>query len=224
VSNVETFTQPYRLTQKEEKQAQQEEAELPFYYVYGGYIEELRKIGLDLPKEMLDYELTNFMNNVDETKGPVEREVKTMVRIKATDYRKDSDHKRKEFLVWYSHWYGNTKDDIEIQVNDYPNGMEKQVVLEGGPQYDNKGNKLKPKARPPRLIYTVEFKPEIVEELVTNSARGGEDTIQYLVTGKGSWGGFTYDEFKDMSFEDLEERGRKGTAGSPVVKNDKRKG
>jgi hypothetical protein len=222
--SVESFTQPYRLEPYNEEEAKKKAALKPsVYHVFEGYVKQLTQLGIPVTMEMQDYQLTNFMNSIDRDM-PIDRKITTMVRQKDVDWL--GDKKRKEFLIWYETWTGYRNDGklpsggdriSEFKIADYPRGLDKRTNVRAQ-EYNAKGDPLPAKPGVIRWICTEIFSAEKVDKIMEDTVDTGPDTVQWIVTGNGSWGGFTMEEFQKLSFEELEERGKKGTAGSPVTK------
>ena len=73
-------------------------------------------------------------------------------------------------------------------------------------------------------VHTIEFKSELVDKVLEDAFDTGSDTVQFIVTNRSaSYGGFTIDEFRDLSMPELEDRGKKGEVGRPVGKQQSKK-
>ena len=63
-------------------------------------------LGLEVPETVCRWE-QRFLSKVDVSKGPIERSVVAMVRLKAPDFlSKDKVPPRKEFLYYTERWEG----------------------------------------------------------------------------------------------------------------------
>ena len=144
----------------------------------------------------------------------IENTVTVMVRLKAIDLL--GDKKRKEFLIWYENWFGTDKNGNPIpSVSDFPKGIDKLAKI--AKHIDAEGKTTYKQIGIPTTVYTQEFSAQKVDEII-NSTQTDAETIQYSLQGTMSFGGFTYEEFRNLTFEELNERGRDGTAGSPIDK------
>ena len=220
--SIESFTQPYRLEPYNPEELKKAEAKKQkVYHVFQLYEKQLTELGIPIPMEMMDYELTTFKNNVDEALG-IERKINTMVRVKDVDWL--GDKKRKEFLVWYETWTGYRDEGktgepilVPYTVADFPRGLDKQHLSQPK-KYDRAGNALAEEPGPHRWVHTIEFKPELIDQILKDTTDTGPDTIQFIVTGFRSYGGFSMEEFQNLPFEELEERGKTGKVGGRVVR------
>lgn len=227
--SIPSFTQPYRLDPYVPNETKKETPKKVEYHVFKLYEEQLKKLNIPVPMEMQDYELTNFKLAVDESLG-IRRKVNTMVRVLDVDWL--GDKKRKEFLVWYENWYGYSDEGsmangerrlVEHIVADFPCGLDKKHRMRPI-RYARDGSVLQEDPGPFDWVHTIEFKPELVDKILEDTFDTGPDTIQFIVTNRsGSYGGFTIDEFRDLSMSELEDRGRKGEVGRPVGKRQSKK-
>ena len=223
--SIPSITQPYRLQPYSEEQIKKEAPKKVEYHVFQKYEKQLKSLGIPVPMEMMDYELTNFKTSVDESLG-VERKVTTMVRVLDVDWL--GDKKRKEFLVWYETWTGYSDEGslpngerrlIPHVVADFPCGLDKLHKMKPI-RYDRNGNPIQEDPGPFEWVHTIEFKKELIDQILEDTTDTGADTIQFIVTNKSaSYGGFSLEEFQNLTMAELEDRGKKGEVGRPVKKD-----
>jgi len=198
------------------RQEEEEKPQKPLYFIFPKFVEQLRSLKLPVVSTLEDDSLTRFMDlAVPES---IEKVVTSMVRLKAIDLL--GDKKRKEFLIWHESWTGVDKNDNPVPSVIFPKGVDK---LARTAKYTDSEGKIKYKQIGiPAIIYTQEFSAKKVDEII-NFTQTDAEVIQYSLQGTRSFGGFTYEEFRNLTFEELNERGKKGDAGSPVVKGKKEK-
>lgn len=223
--SIPSITQPYRLQPYSAEEIKKEAPKKVEYHVFQKYEAQLKSLGIPVPMEMMDYELTNFKTNIDE-KIPIQRKINTMVRTLDVDWL--GDMKRKEFLVWYETWTGY-KDEgslpngerrlVPYTVADFPCGLDKKHILRPI-RYDRNGNPIQEDPGPFQWVHTVPFDKKLIDQIMEDTVETGQDTIQFIVAnGAASYGGFSYEEFKNLSMGELEDRGKKGEVGRPVKKD-----
>ena len=65
--------------------------------------------------------MQQFLNKVDLRKGPIEKTVTMIVRLKATDWN-TKKHERKEFIYYFEDWTGN--DWLGIPIDPFSEHIE----------------------------------------------------------------------------------------------------
>jgi len=140
-------------------------------------------IGLNPPGH-LGYFERKFLLMVDLDKGPIERTVMTMTRLKAPDYLNQGDKprpERKEYLVYSERWDG--KNHIGLALNPVHHTMgvyDKQFTR---PHFNQKGeadyNELDPAAK--QTIYTIPFSKKTVDDIISKSANSDKYNIIFTV-------------------------------------------
>lgn len=152
--------------------------------------------GLEVPQRLND-DVRRFIAAVDPSK-PIRRNVTRMYRIKALDFLSEDDHpKKKEFLVVVEDWFGKRADNTEVPpVRDHVNGVFNELKLTDNNNVDTTGNR----------IYYIPFSKEEVDEWLDRSYLQDKDSILFVVDTKqgGRRKPFTYDEFVNSSWEELE--------------------
>ena len=69
--------------------------------------------------------MQQFLNKVDLRKGPIEKTVTTIVRLKATDWN-TKKHERKEFIYYFEDWTGN--DWLGIPIDPFSEHIEGRYI------------------------------------------------------------------------------------------------
>lgn len=185
----------------------------PLYFVYPQYVEELRNHQIPLAPDMQDTELTKFIVMADP--DSIEKQIPTIVRLRNVNKKGEFKGKKTEFLIWYENWRGTDKNGhIVAPVSDLPKGIDKGVDFsrKTGPDGETTYS-----VERDYWVYTTPFSAEKLDQILAETNTDPE-SVQYIVMGLRSWGGFSYDEFRDLSYEDLCERGRTGQVQRPVTK------
>ena len=66
--------------------------------------------------------MQTFLNKVDLRKGPIERTVKMIVRLRAPDWNSSKKNERKEFIYYFEDWTGN--DWLGIPIDPFSEHIE----------------------------------------------------------------------------------------------------
>lgn len=157
------------------------------------------KQGLKVP-ERLDFQIKNFLSEVDTTKGDIEKTVTKIVRIKAIDYT-DKKKKQKEFMYWYENWNGKDWQSRKVSpVTDHVEGIYKEQEVE---PIIERNKKTGVKRSGEHTIYYIPYNKEKVDELITNSIGTEKETIKYVIkTPTQRNDDFTYEQFTSLSFDE----------------------
>lgn len=207
-----------RFTQADFDYSKEKETKnLPIYFVYPNYVEELKAHRIPLSPDIQDTELTNFLTRVDE--ASIEKTIPTVVRLRNVNKKGLNKGKKTEYMIWYENWSGtDTNGHIIAPVSDLPKGIDKGVDF--SKNIDNTGvEHFKPERE--YWIYTQEFDPNKLDEILADTNTDPE-SVQYIVMGIRSWGGFSYEEFRNLSYEEICERGRTGQVQKPVIQKVKK--
>jgi len=207
--NVEKLTQPSRFRPSDlEPPKEQPKAERETYYCHPLYVKQLKQLRIEVPHTLDDQLLDSFMNSADPNR--TRKEVSTVIRLKENDVLHDG--KSKEFFFWYENWYGFDSQGHMIPSLVKLNGQDKQVRY--SVNRDANGNEYN-KIEQEYPVYTIQWDvssfDEILESTGTDPAK-----VQYIVNGYRSWGGFSHDEFRNLSFEELTEKGKLGKVQEPI--------
>jgi len=153
-----------------------------------------------------------FLSEVDERQGPIQREITRMIRLKAIDYT-TKNKERKEYLYWFENWYGNNWLGAPIApVTDHIEGMfyEQLTTLKLDPKtgdsshYERKGQRESyyipfTKKEVDRIIADHNANPELVNFTVKFAAEDSPDGQRRYATR----GQFSYDQFVNWTFDNL---------------------
>ncbi len=215
MSTIEKITQPSRRFTDEELEVEQKKSEKISYYVFPNHRKELVKHGIPVSPDMQDTELTRFMKSVADTEN-IEKKVATMVRLRHINKVEPNKGKKIEYLIWFENWKGFDPNGHKIPpVSDLPQGFDKTQTF--SKITDNEGQ-VKYKPEEDYWFYFVPYTPEKVDEILEATNTDPEE-VQYTVKGIGTgWSGFSYEEFRNLDWEEMNERGREGKVQGKVSK------
>lgn len=212
MANIDTTEEGYKRFSQADFEYEKPKKSEPIYFVYPQYVEELRKYKIPLSPDMADKELTSFLTRVADPKS-FEKSIPTIVRLKHINRKGENSGKKVEYMIWYENWQGTDKNGHVISpVADLPKGIDKGVDVSR--RTDNEGVDHYTVERD-YWIYTVPFSPEKLDEILEDTGTDADD-VQYICMGIRSFSGYSYDEFRNLSWSELEERGRTGKVQQPV--------
>ena len=186
----------------------------PIYFVYPQYVEQLKQHRIPITPDMQDKELSNFLIRIGDQ--PVTKRIPTVIRRRSINKEGEGKGQKLEYLVWYENWSGKDKNGHKLTpVCDLPKGVDKTV--EFSQSTDGEG-KVTYKQEDDFWLYTVPFSGEKLDEIIEETQTDAE-SIQFILMGIRSYSGFSYEEFRNLSFAELEERGRTGKVQQPIVPN-----
>lgn len=188
--NKKLLKKPIEIEQKEEELTQ-----------YNNLTELSYKAkGLSVPQN-LDWEVKNFLAQYDPSKGPIEKKVTKIVRVKEIDYNSPKKE-RKEFIYYYENWDGKDWTGAELpSVGDHVEGFyfEQQTspVIE-------RNRVVGQKRTGERKTYYIPYSKKTVDEIISKSVGTDRDTIIFVVKNDTFRNGqFTYSQFISNTFEGL---------------------
>ena len=118
-----------------------------------------------------------------------------------------------EALVYYKTIQGWSKTGEDLGTAYVSVGLDYQCPITQ--KYDEDENPLSPEIGKRFEVYTIPWSVDIFDKVMA-----GQDTlgkIQYTITnGNASFSGFSLDEFRSLSFSELEIRGAAGYTKQPV--------
>jgi hypothetical protein len=126
--------------------------------------------------------MQKFFNQVDLRKGPIERTVRTIVRLKAIDWN-TTKHERKEFIYYIEDWAA--KNWLGIPINkwcpsEHIEGKYTEVVMR--PVLDERtGEHIDNAYAGNREVYYIPFTKKNVDEIIANSAHTDKNNIRFVV-------------------------------------------
>lgn len=155
-----------------------------------------------------------FLNKVDLRKGPLERTVRMIVRLKAPDYNSPK-HPLKEFIYYTEDW--SAKDWLGIEIDpfsEHVEGMYTEALTK--PKLDERtGEHVDNVFAGTRTCFYIPFSKKNVEEIIANSAHSDKDSIKFYVKfgmedspdsfQMSTRNLFTYDKFVNWDWERLRE-------------------
>jgi hypothetical protein len=161
-----------------------------------------------------------FLSQVDLRKGPIERTVTKIARLKAIDYSTEK-RERKEYLYYFENWEGVNWLGIRIApVTDHIEGMFYEQLKETvfNP---STGEPTKIKRKGQRESYYMPFDRKEVDKIIKNSATTNQESIKYVVKFDAlDWDGVqgtrfevSYSQFTELSFKELYELNHKPLYG-----------
>jgi hypothetical protein len=124
--------------------------------------------------------ILKFLNECDIRKGPVERTVIHMYRLKAIDWNSPK-RERKEFIWYEERWEG--KNWLGIPVNPIDGHIEgKYMEVVTTPKLDERtGEHIDNAFGGTRQVYYIPFTTKNVNEIIANSAHSDKYSIKYTV-------------------------------------------
>ena len=126
--------------------------------------------------------MQQFLNKVDLRKGPLERTVRMIVRLKAPDWSSSTKkNERKEFVYYFEDWSG--VDWLGIPINPFCEHIEgKYLEPVFRPKLDERtGEHVENVFAGTRESYYIPFKKKNVDEIIANSAHTDKSSIRYIV-------------------------------------------
>jgi hypothetical protein len=124
--------------------------------------------------------INKFPSAVDTRKGPVERSVTMMVRLKAPDYT-TKKNERKEWLYYFETW--EAKNWLNVPINPLTEHCEgKYTEVLTRPVYDQHTGIHKDTAwGGTREVYYIPFTKTNVDEIIAKSATTDKSGIKFIV-------------------------------------------
>ena len=176
-------------------------------------------LGLEVPETVCRWE-RRFLSTVDVTKGPIERSVVSMVRLKAPDYLGQEKNKsklpeRKEFIYFTERWQGRGWNGVPINpVAEHIEGYWiKQFTKPHFNQQTGEIDFNELDVGNTQTIYTIPWSKKNVDDIIGKSVHTDKDTIIFTIKFDGldnPWGGraptraqFTYDQFANWKWDDV---------------------
>lgn len=185
------------------------------YFIFPGKKASFDKLQVPLSMDMHDFELANFMAEVD--KESIERQVTKMIRLRSMGVNKDGKREKKEYLVYYETWYGYSSDGNPLSkpLADVPNGFDYEISR-SLIYKDSSGEILPIAQKNPKtdIVYSIEWDKDVAESILDSAEI--TDRVEYIIEGTKSWGGYSQEEFMNLSFPELDIRGSLGRVSFPL--------
>ena len=157
-----------------------------------------------------------FLSKVDLRKGPIERTVRMIVRLKAPDWNSNTaKNERKEFVYYFEDWSAN--DWLGIPINPFSEHIEgKYTEVMMKPKLDERtGEHIENVWAGTRESNYIPFTKKNVDEIIENSAHTDKYGIKYIIKfgledspegfTMSSRNQFSYDMFTNWSWDKLHE-------------------
>lgn len=147
---------------------------------------------------------TDFLNRVDLSKAPITFRYNNFVRLKAIDYS-SKKHERKEFMTWSVDWLAKDwKGDairnravMEHIEGVYQEQLKERITKEGQfVGYERVGE---------QTVYYIPWNKKTLDEKIEESVGTDRETITYTVKFLSNRTQFTYDQFANLSYQELDE-------------------
>ena len=124
--------------------------------------------------------MQQFLAKVDLRKGPLERTVTTIIRLKSPDWNSEK-HERKEWIYYFEDW--TAKDWLGIPINPFSEHIEGRYINAlTRPKLDERtGEHIANVFAGTRETYYIPFSKKNVDEIISNSAHSTKDSIRFVV-------------------------------------------
>jgi len=126
--------------------------------------------------------MQQFLSKVDLRKGPIERSVRSIVRLKAPDWNSSTKkNERKEFIYYEEYW--DAKDWLGIPIDAFDGHIEgKYTEVLMKPKLDERtGEHIDNVFAGTRQTYYIPFTKKNVDEIIASSTKTDKYSIKYTV-------------------------------------------
>jgi hypothetical protein len=177
-------------------------------------------LGLEVPEHVGRWE-KRFLSKVDETKGPIERTIVSMVRLKAPDILGQEKTKakvaeRKEWLYYQERWTGVNFMGVPVNpvAEHYEGRYERQFTKPHINQQTGEIEFYEVDVGKQQTIYYLPFSKKLVDDLIAKSAHSDQHngivfTIKFD-SEDSPWGPrpatrcqFGYEQFANWKWDDI---------------------
>lgn len=154
-----------------------------------------------------------FLSQVDIRKGPIEKTVWMMTRLKAIDYS-DPKLRRKEYVYYHEQWEGKNWLGLKIApATAHVEGTWKESLIE--PELDERtGEILEYRFGGFRQRYDIPWSKKNIDEIIAKSVHSDKDNgIKYVIKfesadfpgqrGPSMHSSFTYEQFAEWSWDEV---------------------
>lgn len=178
-------------------------------------------IGLEVPEHLGMWE-NRFLSKVDVSKGPIERSVVHMVRLKAPDYlgqEKDKSKlpERKEFIYFTERWEGKDFKGLPLNpvAEHYEGKYTKQYTRPHFNQQSGEVDFMELDSARAQTIYYIPYSKKAVDDIISKSAKTDKDNIIFTIkfgsednpygqhTQMPSRNQFSYQQFSSWSWTEI---------------------
>ncbi len=154
-----------------------------------------------LPPANLKWEVKNFLAQYDPSKGPIQKTVSRIVRLKEIDHNSERKE-RKDFIYWYEQW--NAKDWTGSELPSVGDHVEGFYFEQLTTPVIERNRVVGHRRSGERKVYYVPFSKKAVDDVIAKSVGSDKETIIFTVkTDNWRNGDFTYDQFITPDFNDL---------------------
>ena len=124
--------------------------------------------------------MQQFLAKVDLRKGPLERTVTTIIRLKSPDWSTEK-HERKEFIYYYEDW--SAKDWLGIPIAPFSEHIEgRYLEAVFRPKLDERtGEHIANIYTGTRESYYIPFSKKNVDEIIASSAHSTKESIRFII-------------------------------------------
>ena len=177
-------------------------------------------MGLEAPEHLGRFE-KRFLASVDISKGPIERTVTHMIRLRAPDYLGQEKNKtklaeRREFLYFVERWTGVNFMGVPVSPVEHTMGVYQKQFLK--PHINQKTGEIDYEqldAGKAQTVHYIPFSKKAVDDIISKSVHSDKDTgIIYTIKfasedcvfAAGAMPTrcqFTYDQFANWKWEDI---------------------
>ena len=140
-------------------------------------------LGLEVPETVCRWE-RKFLSTVDITKGPIERSVVSMVRLKAPDYlSKDKVPPRKEWVYFTERWEGKLWNGVPANpVAEHIEGYWIKQFTK--PHFDERTGEIdfyQLDVGKSQTIYTIPWSKKAVDDIIAKSVHTDKYNIVFTI-------------------------------------------
>ena len=176
-------------------------------------------LGLEVPETVCRFE-RQFLSKVDITKGPIERSIVSMVRLKAPDILGQQKNKlkvpeRKEFIYYQERWEGLNWRNVPLNpvAEHYEGRYDRQFTKPHINQQNGEIEYMELDVGKVQTIYYIPFSKKTVDDLNSKSVHSDEHNIVFTIKFDGEdspWGPrpatrnqFNYEQFANWKWDDI---------------------
>ena len=172
-------------------------------------------LGLEVPETVCRWE-RRFLSKVDISKGPIERSVVAMVRLKAPDFlSKDKVSPRKEYVYYTEWWEGKDWKGVPLNpvAEHYEGVWTKQFSKPHFNEQIGEIDYYQLDVGKQQIIYTIPWSKKNVDDIIAKSVHTDKDNIVFTIKFDSQdtpWGQqpatrnqFSYEKFANWKWDDV---------------------